>query len=196
MPTTIKINIQDLTPKWLANLKKTYQKADLEIKVVETTEQSAFNEASFWSIIGLLDWSKEEGILSPAIQQLATLSILDIYQFQNILAEKLYALDQQIFAQNIGSRSYNSDQHFSADSFLYARACVVANGQKFYETVLADPTKMPKEFTFEPLLYLAADAFKQKTGEDWTYLPEVSYETYSNTKGWNGKSWKDAILNP
>jgi hypothetical protein len=30
MPTTIKINIQDLTPKWLADLKKVYQKADLE----------------------------------------------------------------------------------------------------------------------------------------------------------------------
>lgn len=195
MPTTIKINIQDLTPKWLADLKKIYQKADLEIKVMEKVETETFTEADFWSIIALLDWSKEEGILTPAIQQLSNLPITNIYKFQDILAEKLYALDQQVFAENIGSRSYNGDRYFSVDSFLYARACVVANGQQFYETVLVEPTKMPKEFTFEPLLYLAADAFKQKTGEDWDYLPEVSYETYSNTKGWNGKSWKDAILN-
>ncbi|MFT6357887.1 MAG: hypothetical protein ACJAYJ_002106 [Saprospiraceae bacterium] len=34
---------------------------------------------------------------------------------------------------------------------------------------------MPKEFTFEPLLYLAAEAFQQKTGQDWNYLPEEGF---------------------
>ena len=52
---------------------------------------------------------------------------------------------------------------------------------------------MPKGFTFEALLYLAAIAYQQKTGERWEYLPKVSYETFSNREGWGGKSWVESI---
>lgn len=83
----------------------------------------------------------------------------------------------------MGKNSWGEDRPFSSDYFLYARACVVANGKDYFERVLADPTQMPKGFTFEALLYLAADAYKRKTGQDFEYVPTVSYETYSNPPG-------------
>ncbi|MEZ5039052.1 MAG: DUF4240 domain-containing protein [Saprospiraceae bacterium] len=92
-----------------------------------------------------------------------------------------------VFAEQIGDRKYGGEKHFSVDIFLYARACVVANGKEFFTSVLHDPTKMPKSYTFEALLYLAAKAYEDKTALPWTYLPKKSYETFSNRKGWNGK---------
>jgi hypothetical protein len=45
---------------------------------------------------------------------------------------------------------------------------------------------MPKNIDFEPLLYLAHDAYKLKTGKEWEYVPErYIYETFFNKKGWN-----------
>ena len=42
---------------------------------------------------------------------------------------------------------------------------------------------MPEEFTFEALLYLAGEAYEQKTGAQWDYLPQLSYETFTNQRG-------------
>jgi hypothetical protein len=69
------------------------------------------------------------------------------------------------------------------DGFLYDRLCVVANGKATYEAVLEDPTRMPTEVSFEPLLYVASQAYELKTGNTFDYQPTVSYETYAN-KAW------------
>jgi len=53
---------------------------------------------------------------------------------------------------------------------------------------------MPKEYTFEPLLRIAPVAYRQKTGLDWAYHTEKSYETLSNQEGWNGYSLVDRLL--
>lgn len=153
------------------------------------------SEEQFWSIIELLDWDQEtdDAILAPAILALEPFPVADIRRFQDLLAEKLFALDKQVFAERIGEKSYGGDTYFSVDTFLYARACVVANGRAYYEQVLSDPGKMPKNFTFEALLSLAGLAYEKKTGQEWDYLPEPSYETYSNRSGWGGKSWLDTL---
>jgi len=80
--------------------------------------------------------------------------------------------------------SWRPGRPFSSDNFLYARACVVANGKAFYEKVLADPAQMPKDLTFEPLLSLARKAYQKKTGAAFDYFPTNSYETFSNPEGW------------
>lgn len=198
MPTTIKVNVQDITPSWINQLQDSHANAMLEIKVHDKGKLDRIDDTTFWELINLLDWKKGENndaIIAPVVNKLQLFSIEAIFQFQDILAQKLYDLDQQVFAENIGSQRYGGDRHFSGDSFLYARAAVVANGQAFYESVLNTPSKMPKEFTFESLLYIAAEAFKQKTGEDWSYMSKPSYETFTNTSAWGGKSWMDSILN-
>jgi hypothetical protein len=153
------------------------------------------DEERFWEIIALLDWSKaddDDAILASAIKALQQLPVADIQRFQDLLAEKLYALDQQVFAEQIGAGCYGGAQHFSVDVFLYARACVVANGKDFYYRVLRDPRKMTQDHTFEALLYLAALAYQQKTSEGWDYLPKMSCETFSNSAGWGGR-WTDRM---
>lgn len=81
---------------------------------------------------------------------------------------------------NGGSKDY-----FSPDIFLYVRCCVVANGSTFYEKVRTDPASMPKDCTFEPLLYLAEKAHRIQTGDDnYDYISPTSYETFSNAETW------------
>lgn len=194
MLTKLVIDVKDIDSDWVDEMRQRYKDAQLEIIVHEPEEVQQMNEEAFWSIIALLDWSQgedDDAILAPAVQALKQYSVADIKRFHDILAEKLYALDKQAFAEQIGEYRYGGARHFSVDVFLYARACVVANGKEFYGRVLSDPTKMPKEYTFEALLYLAPTAFEQKTGDTWDYLPKISYETYSNREGWGGKSWLD-----
>ena len=46
---------------------------------------------------------------------------------------------------------------------------------------------MPKEYTFESLLYLPRKAWQLKTKQDnYAYFPEIWNETFSNPEGWTG----------
>ncbi|MCI5084165.1 MAG: DUF4240 domain-containing protein [Saprospiraceae bacterium] len=197
MTKKIIVELKDIDQKWLEALKAKHGNATLEINVnTESTSQN-FSEAQFWEVIGALDWAKGEdtqAIIQPAIAMLKNYTVDEIFAFQDCLAHKLYQLDQKKYALHIGTSSYNKEKHFSSDIFLYARAAVVANGKDFYERVLQNPEEMPSDFTFEALLSIAPSAYKKKTGQTWDYLPTPSYETYSNSQGWDGKSWKDQIL--
>jgi hypothetical protein len=102
--------------------------------------------------------------------------------FANRLAEKLYALDGERFA--LAGRSGPWDG--SPDEFLYARCAVVARGCAFYESVLADPARMPidDEFGCEALLFVADQAYERKTGDGFDFDATPSYETFSNAAAW------------
>lgn len=150
------------------------------------------DETNFWQIIDLLDWKmpNNQGIAAPAIAALSQFSLDDIARFDDILAEKLHQLDGKKFAEHTG-QNWDGD-HFSVDEFLYARCCAVANGRLFFEKLLANPALMPKDLTFEPLLYLASKAWKKKSGQhDYTHLPTTWIETYSNATGWPGMPTSD-----
>jgi len=201
MNTILEIPLKDASPSQIQDLQSKYPGAILRIEAENKLHSGGMDEAQFWAIIDLFDWRtrNSEAILSPAIKALSRLSDSDIKAFHNILNLKLYTLDGQRFAEHLGSNRYvqGENKHFSVDGFLYARCCVVANGKSFYEKVLNDPTKMPKEYTFESLLYLPAMAWKMKTGrDDYDYFPEVWSETFSNSGGWPGiVPLKDRLLN-
>lgn len=191
------VNLKDINQEWLDKLKEQHGNAILEIIVSSTHDSEVFEEALFWQIIDMLDWSKGTNtneIIQAAVSHLENLSVEKIFAFQDLLAHHLYQLDKKIYAQNIGKSSYGNHSNFSTDTFLYFRAAVVANGKTFYEQVLETPTDMPKEFTFEALLDIAPKAFFNKTGNEWNYVSNPSFETYSNSEGWDGKSWLDQIL--
>ncbi|MCB1194111.1 MAG: DUF4240 domain-containing protein [Leptospiraceae bacterium] len=155
------------------------------------SNQFVMNERIFWEIIELLDWNKKtiKDILQKAIEKLSQMSIQDIYEFQEMLSEKLFDLDTKKHAENIGSRCYSETTTFSPDIFLYSRASVIAEGKEFYNQVLSNPELMPKDMDFEYLLYLAPDAYKLKTGKDWNYTPvRYPYETFFNKEGWSIKT--------
>lgn len=195
MVNEIEINASELDAHFVEKIKEEYGKnVNLKITVMPTDNQAT--DSDFWEVISKLDWSKGENdreILQTAIDFLAQKSNSDIIRFTETLAKKLYDLDYKKYAKNLGKNSYKKGKGFSADNFLYARACVVANGFEFYEKVKNNPEKMPKLFTFEALLYLGKKAWYQKNNSDFSHETAFSYETFSNPAGWN-KTLKDRLL--
>lgn len=187
MPTIVNISVDDLDTKFVEELKQGFAHADLEIRVQEQPNQpSFFTEADFWNVIKLLDWSKEEDdsqVVAPLINYLALQPLAHIYRFSDILSEKLWQLDTRAHAQ-VFLDDPEEEGYLSVDDFLYTRCAVVANGKDYYEKVLNNPQLMPPDLTFEPLLYIALKAYKQKTNKHFISASAFNYETYSNKKGW------------
>jgi hypothetical protein len=188
MSTAIEIPLRTLTPAVVRDLQDKYPEAVVRIEVEDAVSATEIDENRFWSIIALLDWGRRDNadIVAPAIEALSKYSEAGIFRFEDILASKLFALDGETFAEALGWNSQDNDG-FSSDVFLYARCCVVANGGRFYEKVLSDPSQMPRDCTFEPLLYIAEKAYRLKTGlNTYDYLPKTSYETFNNHAAWPG----------
>lgn len=187
MTTMIKLPLRSLNLEVVKDLQEKYPEAEISVNLHQDKNQAPLSESQFWKIIALLDWTQEgtdDGILEPAIAQLAAGSNRHIFEFADILSEKLYALDGRVYAENIGEDAYSPDRYFSVDNFLYARACVIANGKKLYNQVKQNPALMPKDLAFEALLYLPSEAYERKTGRKYDYSPAFPIETYSNTVGW------------
>jgi len=146
------------------------------------------NQNDFWKLIKLvdvetLDEGDEEGALEKLTTKLATLEEEKIQGFEECLAQFLYNLDGKAYADNAGESGK------SGDGFLYCRCYVIAKGEKFYETVLANPTKMPSSLDqwCESLLFVSQNAWAEATGNDpenWNYHASVNYETGSNKTAW------------
>jgi Protein of unknown function (DUF4240) len=185
--TVLNVQLNDLNSQLIQALKLQFGKsAAVEIRLVQPIiEEKLFTETSFWHLISLLDWSQEEdaAIIAPAIQFLEAQSLAHIYRFSDMLSKKLWQLDTRKHAQVFLDDPENEGE-LSVDDFLYARCAVVANGQAFYEKILQNPAEMPMDLTFEPLLYLASNAYKRQTGKMFMAISAFHYETYSNKRGW------------
>lgn len=191
MTTEIKIPLRALNESVIRDLKEKYPEAEISVELHQDKNKAPLSEASFWEIISLLDWDKtgdDEAVVEPAKARLASAPVRHIFEFADLLSEKLYALDGVKYAMHIGEDSWSPDQYFSVDNFLYARCCVVANGKDMYEKVLHDPAQMPKNLTFEELLYIPSEAYVRKTGKRYDYTPAYPIETYSNQTGWAGET--------
>ncbi len=187
MTATIFIDIKEMNPQFIRDLQQRYPEGEVELKVRQRRPTGRMSEEQFWEIIGLLNWEQEENdeaVIEPAIRQLAAMPVDSIYGFQDFLSEKLFALDAERYAKQIGEDAYREGKYFSVDNFLYARCCVVANSRDAYKEVLQNPSAMPKDLTFEALLNIAPEAFERKTGQRFAYLPAFDYETYSNEDDW------------
>jgi Protein of unknown function (DUF4240) len=186
MTATYQIKVDDFNAQFINGLREQFGEAELEINVKSVSRKDILSDTQFWQIIGLLDWSKteNEAIIAPVIAHLIELPVSFIYQFEDKIADKLFRLDAKILAENIGDEAYTVDKYFSVDNFLYARCCVVANGKQFYDSVLTNPTLMPKDLTFETLLSIASDAYLLKTGRKFQYVSTIPIETYANKALW------------
>ncbi|SFV36831.1 DUF4240 domain-containing protein [Hyphomicrobium facile] len=140
----------------------------------------------FWSLIEKVDHDSlrmgegfDRQAVAPLALALSSHSKEDLEAFEERMAQVLYALDGRRFAEAAGMNG-------SSDSFLYARAYVVANGKDYYERVLRDPSLMPKsvEQWCEPLIFVARDVWRARTGRDLNYAASVSFETGSNKSQW------------
>lgn len=146
------------------------------------------NENEFWSIIGMLNWDEsgdDEAVVEPVVDCLSQKSDDEIFQFEELLAQKLHALDTKAHAKEIGEDAYiNDEEYFSVDGFLYSRCVVVANGKELFQHILENPKEFPKDMEFEAILYVSQEAFEQKNDKEWEYVSPTDYETYKNVSGW------------
>lgn len=154
------------------------------------TISTDMKEDAFWRVISQFDWDEtgdDDAVIEPAVQSLAEMEVEEIFQFEDILAEKLHALDTREHCRACYAGELNpdnGDDYISADDFLYCRCVVVANGPKLFCKVLAAPTKMPQNMEFEALLSLAQTAYERKTGKSFEHVSPVSYESFRNVDGW------------
>jgi len=168
-------------------IQKEEEEEALALKNYISKPKKMLEEKVFWGIVSLLDWSKQsdEEIIEPAIKELSTLTVWQIRHFEETLSYKLFLLDTEEHAKEIGEYCFSpQDQHFSPDLFLYARCAVIAHGKKVFEDILSNPSKMLKDTEFEILLSLSSEAYYIKKGKEFEYESGCSYETFSNKEGW------------
>jgi hypothetical protein len=154
--------------------------------IQDEKKSQIMNEEIFWQIMSLLDFSKYDSreVIRPCINRLMDFESEDIYQFEEILAKKLYGIDGKIFAQNISENPYQEGKYFSVDYFLYFRAGAISEGKDFYNELLKNPILFNEVKSFEPILYIAERAYKSRAGYEMAPAT-ISYETYSNKSLWN-----------
>lgn len=133
MTSAIKLPLRSLNIETIRDLQEKYPEAEISVEFQPNASRAPLSDNHFWKIIDLLDWTQSDDdlILEPSIAYLASGSVRSIFEFADLLSEKLYALDGKIFAQNMGKTSWLPNAFFSVDNFLYARCCVIANGQSF-----------------------------------------------------------------
>jgi hypothetical protein len=186
MTTVLNLSLDDLNSGFINDLKQKFgETAEVEIRLQgESPADDLFSEDDFWRIIDKINWSKQgsEQKIAPAVKALARMPVVAICLFADKLSEKLYQLDTRAHAATYAANE--PDNFISADDFLYARCAVIAEGKAYFQEVLNDPAKMPEDIIFEPLLYLADDAFEIKMNIPFNYRPTYSYETQSNKPGW------------
>jgi len=188
--TIHRVKLKDLNKEYIERLQQEGGDKEQEITIWVNQKSTALSEKQFWEIIDLMNWraKKPTSILAPAQAKLAQLSVKKIESFHDHLSEKLYALDGQKYAEQIGTHAYKGEDHpFSADGFLYARCMAIAKGKKVYESIIVDPTNMVKDDTFEALLSLPFLAYQEQTGNPFEHIPAYLIETFANPDGWDGQ---------
>ncbi len=188
MDTVLKIRAASLSPELVEDLKKQIgQSTELEIHIHNAPDSTEWlTETRFWELIALIGWGKaedEDAMLEPLIVALAELPAACIFQFEDILSEKLWRLDTAAHAR-ASLEEGQTEEEISVDYFLYDRCGVVACGKEKYEEVLRRPAAWPVGLSFEGLLNVSHEAFERKTGGEFFHVPAFNYETYSNEKGW------------
>lgn len=140
----------------------------------------------FWKTMKLCDWEYEgndELVLRPVITYLSSREDQDIFAFDDMMSELLYAID----TQKLAKQCQKVDGLMSDDSFLYSRCIALINGPGYYERAKAGKCKEMWTMEFEALLSVPHEAWAvkhKKEASQYPHIPPVSYETGSNVDGW------------
>ena len=182
--------LRNISPEKISDLQEKYPNASVRIELHDTPVAGGLSEAGFWALIDLLDWKQagnDDVVIEPVVAALSQAPLRHIYDFKDILSQKLYWLDTAVHAKEIGEGAFREDANdFSEDGFLFARCCAVANGREQHEAIRQNPALLPKNMEFAPLLRIANEAHRRAYGTVLRYVSAYSVETFSNRKGWAG----------
>jgi Protein of unknown function (DUF4240) len=134
------------------------------------------DDEEFWALIDLITgsrWDDSTSDVTGLVEALAALPAEEIAAFYGVLGDKALALATH--------EHYAAFSWFPglADTFLYARLAVIANGRKTYEMILSKPSQFPARSTniwFEKLLYVCDDAYRIATGQDFPRPGSAKFE--------------------
>ena len=155
------------------------------------------NRQEFWRVIDFAhqhaegDSRVQEALL---VKTLSQYSPDDIIEFECIFRQNIIAADDF----RIMAAAKIIEGSVTDDSYVYFRCWLLGLGEKIFTDALHNPDSLAPVVTeemdtgFEPLLYVATQAYKNKTGkqeEDETFPRDVasgrglSYDFGSETKG-------------
>ncbi len=141
------------------------------------------DEETFWKLAGSIGRRPAPDAYDRLTDELSDHGADDIRDFADHLARALYALD--------------TPAHYRAapDCFLPARCAVVAAGEQAYREVLAAPATLSRYAgrPGDPLLSVAARAYRISTRGAWEHRTPVSHETGANADAWQA-SWLHPML--
>ncbi|WP_420644222.1 DUF4240 domain-containing protein [Candidatus Leptofilum sp.] len=153
------------------------------------------NHITFWQIIeeALKNVSTVYDVapvITKKLQKLPAGEIVSFMQHQNDLMSESYRHD-------LWAVAYIINRGCSDDCFEYFRGWLMANGQERWEAAMKAPESIgewvnPKEFVYEyeDMLYVAANAFKAKTEQEFPY-DKISINYPQRPLG---KSWTEEEL--
>lgn len=188
MTNILRYPLRNISPEKISDLQAKYPNASIQIELNDTPVEGGLSEADFWALIDLLDWGQagnDNAVIEPIVTALSQAPLRHIYDFKDIVSQKLYWLDTAAHAKQIGEGAFRENaDNFSPDGFLFARCCAVANGREKYEAIRQNPGLMPKNMEFAPLLRIANEAHLRAYGTVLRYVSAYSVETFSNQTGW------------
>lgn len=144
------------------------------------------DKSQYWKLIDCLDWSYEgddEAVIEPVVSKLSQMSDEEIFAFDDIMSELLYAIDGKQWAID----TYGNLSKCSDDDFLYTRCVAIVNGEGYYNSIKYRIRKLDPDLEFESILYIPQLAWEKKHGsdrEEYSYMAKFSYETGSNVDNW------------
>jgi hypothetical protein len=163
------------------------------------------NKEEFWRVIDFAHQQakgNEQVFENLLIKNLSHYSPEGIIEFECLLEQQLLDADdfKIMAAQKIIEGSVTDD------SYLYFRCWLISQGKGMFEEALRNPDSLASIDTegtvaeFEPLLYVATQAYKNKTGkkeEDASFPRGVASArglNYDSATGTKGKDWTEEQL--
>ncbi|MBJ6145899.1 DUF4240 domain-containing protein [Hymenobacter sp. BT559] len=163
------------------------------------------NKEEFWRVIDFAHQQakgNEQVFESLLIKNLGQYSPEGIVEFECLLEQQLLDADdfKIMAAQKIIEGSVTDD------SYLYFRCWLISQGKSVFEEVLRNPDSLASIDTegaiaeFEPLLYVATQAYENKTGkkeEDASFPRSVASArglNYDSAAGTKGEDWTEEQL--
>jgi len=113
MGNTIKLPLRNLDTSVIQDLQEKYPEAEVSVELHPDRQQGPFSETYFWELIALFDWNYKgkdgHAVVEPALERLAAGPIRHIFEFADVLSQKLYSLDGRIYAEQIGQDAWSRD---------------------------------------------------------------------------------------
>lgn len=140
----------------------------------------------FWDTMELCDWDcqdDDDQVLKPVIRYLSKQEDDKIFEFEDLMSELLYELDQE----ELADQCQETDPRMCDDSFLYSRCVALINGPEYYERAKNGIENSLWDMEFEALIYVPQKAWALKHKgfvDEYPHHTPWSIETGSNPDGW------------